>query len=190
MRLRLTWIVLCAALIAACGGPAPSEDGGTDVPTADRAMADVATPSDAPAPIDAQPDVAQADVPTPIDAMAADASSDVPRDAGGCSLPGTYSLTFMGMTAFFRFTTSGTWQGAQTLAALDAAPAISGTYTLMGNRITLVESGAGSTSCPAGAMGVYDITFNATCAMSWGVSSDVCASRAMVLASGPFTRVL
>jgi hypothetical protein len=183
MRLKLVWTLSCVALVAACGMSAPPEDAAADASTADRATNDTVAPSDTMVPTDVRPDTvspadARPDVPTPGDVVS-------PGDGGACSVPRIYSVSVMGFMAYFRFTPSGTWQVAMSPTEFDSMPAITGTYTVTGARITIVETGA--TTCPAGAMGIYDVAFSAACGMTWTLVSDGCASRSMILSGAVFT---
>jgi hypothetical protein len=193
MRVNLVWTLSCVAIIAACGGTGSPDDVGTDVPAADRAVSDTGAASDTPAPTDVQPDIVQ---PSGADATRADVSvpTDVgpdvvaSGDGGACSLPRTYALLIMGMTVgYFRFTTSGTWQGALSLATLDTMPSVTGTYAFTGARITIFETG--TSACPTGAMGAYDVAFDAACGMRWTLVSDPCTGRSATLDGATFTAV-
>lgn len=120
--------------------------------------------------------------PFPCDAGAPDVSTpdDVPPST--CSLVGRYSVSFMGQMLWFEFTSTGRWRGAQTESELATAPAVEGTYAVMGSTVALSGEtrggGMGMSSCAPTDTGRYTVIFTLDCGrMRLSLISDDCADR-------------
>ncbi len=168
-------------------------DAPRDVVATDVAVSDV-VPTDVPS-IDAR-DATISDTPTAdtavtdaigTDGAVIDVASDAPAsDAAVCSIVGTYRLTFMGMTVYFRFNADGTWDAAMTFTGL-SMPLASGRYTLSGSRLTFMDTTM--TGCAVGDVGMYTLAWSPGCdSFQLTLISDGCTSRGTALSSSPFVR--
>ncbi len=116
---------------------------------------------------------------------------DPPGDAGPgpvCALTGVYEASIEGNTLYFTFTADNRWIGS--LAPNDP-PAVQGTYTLVGDVLTITgETGMSGGGCLVSDRGVYRTVFRAGCqSLDLVRQSDDCNGRGETLDVLEFTRL-
>lgn len=124
------------------------------------------------------------------DGSTADAGSG---DAGACTLVGDWSQFYVPamMTVYYRLSAGGTWLGATSAAGLGGGMTIPlGNYAFDGRHLTL-SGDPGTSGCPAGAVGQYDVTFSTDCrtATLVATSPDACSARQMALTMSSWNRL-
>jgi hypothetical protein len=84
----------------------------------------------------------------------------------------------------FDFRADGTWTAMVTAGVPPTDPVISGTWTNLGGRMTIMDR-----SCDDSGPGTYDLSFGPACgAVTFNLGYDPCSSRARSLNGARMTR--